>query len=322
MSRAEYIAALTSALRGRLAAREIDDIVRDYMEFFDDGVSQGKSEEQVAEELGNPREVARQILSDEPQTEGSQQRKAAGLDFDGIRNGFAKGASKVADEAGKFAASANAFTKRKMQGRREKASKMSRGTRDDRVAAGRAGARTENGGCLMLILKLLAFCIIAPALALAIIGLVLGFLVGGAGILLSICGFVVVALAAPVVPLVTVICGVLGMSFAICLTITVMLLMLYLGQKICIFIANLFLGRSSSRQGHVYEDGWRVSGGDPAFYRDGYNGAAYEQGTSQAAAEESEWGASDTKASEEPVWDSYDTAEHPQEDARGGDHDA
>ena len=65
MNRSEYIAQLTAALRGKLAFDEIEDIVRDYQEFFDEGVRQGKSEEQVAAELGNPRDVAQQILSEE-----------------------------------------------------------------------------------------------------------------------------------------------------------------------------------------------------------------------------------------------------------------
>lgn len=45
MNRSEYIAQLTAALRGKLAFDEIEDIVRDYQEFFDEGVRQGKSEE-------------------------------------------------------------------------------------------------------------------------------------------------------------------------------------------------------------------------------------------------------------------------------------
>ena len=68
MNRSEYIAQLTAALRGKLAFDEIEDIVRDYQEFFDEGVRQGKSEEQVASELGNPRDAAQQILSEERET--------------------------------------------------------------------------------------------------------------------------------------------------------------------------------------------------------------------------------------------------------------
>ena len=59
MNRSEYIAQLTAALRGKLAVNEIEDIVRDYQEFFDEGVRQGKSEQQVAAELGNPRRCGR-----------------------------------------------------------------------------------------------------------------------------------------------------------------------------------------------------------------------------------------------------------------------
>lgn len=90
MNRSEYIAQLTAALRGKLAFDEIEDIVRDYQEFFDEGVRQGKSEEQVAAELGNPRDVAQQILSEERETPSSGTASSEG----GFRDSFTRGAGK------------------------------------------------------------------------------------------------------------------------------------------------------------------------------------------------------------------------------------
>ena len=107
MNRSEYIAQLTAALRGKLAFDEIEDIVRDYQEFFDEGVRQGKSEEQVAAELGNPRDVAQQILSEERETPSSGTASSEG----GFRDSFTRGAEKVADSADQFAKKANAFTR-------------------------------------------------------------------------------------------------------------------------------------------------------------------------------------------------------------------
>ena len=99
MNRSEYIAQLTAALRGKLAFDEIEDIVRDYQEFFDEGVRQGKSEEQVAAELGNPRDVAQQILSEERETPSSgtassEGRRLRGIDISnrfGLRGPIADG---------------------------------------------------------------------------------------------------------------------------------------------------------------------------------------------------------------------------------------
>ena len=90
MNRSEYIAQLTAALRGKLAFDVIEDIVRDYQEFFDEGVRQGKSEEQVAAELGNPRDVAQQILSEERETPSSGTASSEG----GFRDSFTRGAEK------------------------------------------------------------------------------------------------------------------------------------------------------------------------------------------------------------------------------------
>lgn len=57
MSRKEYLDRLRICLQG-LPLDEIQDILSDYEEHFDIGVSKGKSEEEISRELGDPREIA------------------------------------------------------------------------------------------------------------------------------------------------------------------------------------------------------------------------------------------------------------------------
>lgn len=57
MNRKEYLDRLRICLQG-LPMDEIEDILSDYEEHFDIGVSKGKSEEEISKELGDPREVA------------------------------------------------------------------------------------------------------------------------------------------------------------------------------------------------------------------------------------------------------------------------
>lgn len=57
MNRKEYLDRLRISLQG-LPIAEIEDILSDYEEHFDIGISKGKSEEEISKELGDPREVA------------------------------------------------------------------------------------------------------------------------------------------------------------------------------------------------------------------------------------------------------------------------
>ncbi|WFA10232.1 DUF1700 domain-containing protein [Tissierella sp. Yu-01] len=57
MTRVEYINRLKTNLQG-LPIDEITDILSDYEEHFNIGISKGKSEEEISKELGDPREVA------------------------------------------------------------------------------------------------------------------------------------------------------------------------------------------------------------------------------------------------------------------------
>lgn len=57
MNRNDYINKLRINLQG-LPNSEIQDILSDYEEHFGIGISKGKSEEEISNELGDPREVA------------------------------------------------------------------------------------------------------------------------------------------------------------------------------------------------------------------------------------------------------------------------
>ncbi len=58
MNRREFIEALKREL-GNLPQSEIEDILYDYEEHFEVGLSKGKTEEEIAQELGSPRTIAK-----------------------------------------------------------------------------------------------------------------------------------------------------------------------------------------------------------------------------------------------------------------------
>ena len=64
MTRNEYLKALASSLNGHISKEEISDILRDYREFFEDGALQNEEEWETAARLGDPREVAAQIVAE------------------------------------------------------------------------------------------------------------------------------------------------------------------------------------------------------------------------------------------------------------------
>ena len=57
MNREEYLRILKSSLHN-LPTSEIEDILSDYEEHFNIGISKGKSEEEISKELGSPRDIA------------------------------------------------------------------------------------------------------------------------------------------------------------------------------------------------------------------------------------------------------------------------
>ena len=65
MTKIEFLQQLYNLLGG-LPADELDDIIADFEEHFSVGTSEGKCEEQICSELGDPKSCAAQYLNDEP----------------------------------------------------------------------------------------------------------------------------------------------------------------------------------------------------------------------------------------------------------------
>ena len=238
MNRSEYIAQLTAALRGKLAFDEIEDIVRDYQEFFDEGVRQGKSEEQVASELGNPRDVAQQILSEERETPSAGTASGDGS----FRDSFARGAGKVADSADQFAKKANAFTRRKMEEHEQRRARRQE-ERASRAAWRDNGSYSGRSGCLGTLIKLLAAVIAAPFALLFLFCCLTGVVLGVIGIVAAICGFVALGMVLPLIPFAAVACAVAGLIFVIFFCITAVIAVFWLLKAVLVFIRDLLFGR-------------------------------------------------------------------------------
>ncbi len=73
MNKLEYLDKLeTLLLRARLPKSEIDDILRDYAEYFEEGHRQGQSDSEISAKLGSPETVARQLIEN---SEEEQRRR-------------------------------------------------------------------------------------------------------------------------------------------------------------------------------------------------------------------------------------------------------
>jgi uncharacterized membrane protein len=84
MTRAEFIATLRRGLAG-MPAEAVDDIVADYEAHFDDALAAGRSEAEVAEALGDPERLAKDLRAaapsgawDEPRADRRDRRSFAG----------------------------------------------------------------------------------------------------------------------------------------------------------------------------------------------------------------------------------------------------
>ena len=63
MNQVAFLTILQDGLAG-LPAREIEDILADYMSYFDEAHASGRSEEEVAAALGDPRRLARELRAE------------------------------------------------------------------------------------------------------------------------------------------------------------------------------------------------------------------------------------------------------------------
>ena len=64
MNKKEFLEELENALAGRLSQSDVREIITDYGDVFENAVSEGKSEETAAAEIGSPARIARTILED------------------------------------------------------------------------------------------------------------------------------------------------------------------------------------------------------------------------------------------------------------------
>lgn len=64
MNKREFLNELQNALEGKLSESDIGEIISDYGDIFDNGTEDGRSEEDVAREIGSPARIARTILED------------------------------------------------------------------------------------------------------------------------------------------------------------------------------------------------------------------------------------------------------------------
>ncbi len=64
MNKKEFLKELENALDGRLSSSDIQEIISDYGDVFNNGMADGKAEEDIAKEIGSPAKIARTILED------------------------------------------------------------------------------------------------------------------------------------------------------------------------------------------------------------------------------------------------------------------
>jgi uncharacterized membrane protein len=63
MNKTEFFKELTKQIQ-KLPKTERDNIIEDYEEHFEHGVFEGRTEEEIAKKLGNPRKIARELITE------------------------------------------------------------------------------------------------------------------------------------------------------------------------------------------------------------------------------------------------------------------
>lgn len=75
MNKTEFLSELQYSLEGKLPIDEINEIIADYSDIFNSGISEGKSEESTSSELGSPAKISRRILEDAPTYTGEKHNR-------------------------------------------------------------------------------------------------------------------------------------------------------------------------------------------------------------------------------------------------------
>lgn len=78
MNRVEFINSLTTQL-SKISQAERDEILYDYEEHFSIGLEHGKSEEEIAQDLGDPKIIGKQFAADAIVKQAAQSRTVGGI---------------------------------------------------------------------------------------------------------------------------------------------------------------------------------------------------------------------------------------------------
>lgn len=62
MNKEEFLKQLDASLKG-LSLEERQDILQDYEEYFEIGLEKGKTEQEISEALGNPKQISKELLA-------------------------------------------------------------------------------------------------------------------------------------------------------------------------------------------------------------------------------------------------------------------
>lgn len=81
MKKNEFLRELENALEGKLAQSDLLEVLSDYGDIFDNGLLEGKSEEEVSQEIGSPASIARTIIDDSAQRLDRKDQKIIKEDF-------------------------------------------------------------------------------------------------------------------------------------------------------------------------------------------------------------------------------------------------
>ncbi len=81
MKQYEYLRELRENLEGHMTPEEIDDILSDYESFFISGKEEGKTEDEISEELGSPAYLAKTLIEEHRRSFGARKEENCGDDF-------------------------------------------------------------------------------------------------------------------------------------------------------------------------------------------------------------------------------------------------
>lgn len=100
MKKEDFLDILRDYLKKDFSEDEITDILRDYEEYFVDGIIEGKSEIEIIESLGSPKEIASELLA-QSNIKGENKEKSK------IESFFIEGKSKLKSGLNKFKVNLN-----------------------------------------------------------------------------------------------------------------------------------------------------------------------------------------------------------------------